>query len=324
MHEDVSHVAALLARLEARDAPESLWPSIEAKLDGRERFPVWRVALACAAAVALAALVLTPRPEGPAWEVRPLAGRPEVAGKRIGDGGRIAMGQRLVTDGESRAQISVGEIGQVEVDPGSRVRLVSAREKEHRLALERGKLKAFIWAPPGQFYVDTASAVAVDLGCAYTLEVSEDGRGLLEVTSGWVAFEWQGRESFVPAGARCVTRPRLGPGTPFYPDAAPEFQADLDLVDTRRAGASDLTRMLAAARERDALTLWHLLRRTQGNDRAEVYVRLAKLVPPPAAVNEAAVLRGDRTALDAWWNQLGLGDTSWWRYWKGPAPGADK
>ena len=32
------------------------------------------------------------------------------------------------------------------------------------LALARGKMEAFIWAPPRQFFVDTPSAVAVDLG----------------------------------------------------------------------------------------------------------------------------------------------------------------
>src|SRR4030095_15328631 len=113
--------------------------------------------------------------------------------------GRLTTGDWLVTDDESRAQISVGEIGEVKVEPNSRIRLVQARDKEHRLGLARGKMQAFIWAPPGQFYVDTPSAVAVDLGCSYTLEVNDDGLGLLRVTLGWVAFEWEGRESFVPA-----------------------------------------------------------------------------------------------------------------------------
>lgn len=321
--EEAGHGVALLAHLAPCDAPP-LWPEIEAKIEGRPAFAPGRAALACGTAAALALLLLTPHPQGPAWEVRSLAGRPEVAGRRIASEGRIAPGQRLVTGEGARARIAVGDIGQVEVDPGSRVRLVSAREKDHRLALERGRLRAFIWAPPGRFFVDTPSAVAVDLGCAYTLEVSDDGRGLLEVTSGWVAFESDGQESFVPAGARCVTRPRLGPGTPFYPDAAPELLAALELLDTRRAGGADVARLVAASRERDALTLWHLLARTPGEGRAALYAGLARFVPPPAEATRSAVLRGDRAALDAWWNRLGLGDTSWWRHWKGPVPGHAK
>jgi hypothetical protein len=36
----------------------------------------------------------------------------------------------------------------------------------------------------------------------------------------------------------------------------------------------------------------------------------------PAGVTRDAVLRLDKTAIDLWWESLGLGDTSWWRTWK--------
>jgi len=38
------------------------------------------------------------------------------------------------------------------------------------------------------FVVDTPSASAIDLGCAYTLHVNEDGSGTLRTTLGWVGF----------------------------------------------------------------------------------------------------------------------------------------
>jgi len=34
---------------------------------------------------------------------------------------------------------------------------------------------------------------------------------------GWVALEWEGRESLVPAGASCHTRQKIGPGTAIQP-----------------------------------------------------------------------------------------------------------
>ena len=52
-----------------------------------------------------------------------------------------------------------------------------------------------------------ATSRAVDLGCIYTLDVRPDGSGSLEVSAGWVALEHQGRESFIPAGARSDARP---------------------------------------------------------------------------------------------------------------------
>src|SRR5436309_715730 len=93
-----------------------------------------------------------------------------------------------------------------------------------RVALERGKLHAFITAPPRLFFVDTPSAEAIDLGCEYTLAVDDAGIGLLHVTLGWVMLERDGRESYVPIGAMCETRPGVGPGTPFFEDASLSFK----------------------------------------------------------------------------------------------------
>jgi Putative zinc-finger/FecR protein len=265
---------------------------------------------------------------GPAWAVKRIEGSPKIDERRMGEQGRLAIGQWLVTDEASRAQISIGDIGEVKVEPNSRIGLLAARAEEHRLAIPKGKLHAFIWAPPRQFYVDTPSAVAVDLGCSYTLEIKDDGQGLLQVTTGWVAFEWEGRESFVPAEAECVTRPRLGPGTPYFGDASRELRDALAQFDTAQSGdsarASALDKILTRSRKKDAITLWHLLTRTNEGELSRVYDRLAKLVPPPKSVSRAGVLGGDRAMIDAWWDELELGDTEWWRMWKGPIPSQSK
>lgn len=203
----------------------------------------------------------------------------------------------------------------------ARVRLVRARLTDHRLALERGRIHARIWAPPRLFFVETPSAVAVDLGCVYTLEVDHAGASLIKVEAGWVAWELNGRESFVPAGAQCATRPGVGPGTPYFDDVTPPFREALAHVDFGPGGAdartSALDVVLTEARRRDAFTLWHLLARVDASSRAKVYDTLAALVPPPAGVARDRVLAGDRDMLDRWWDALGLDSAAWWRTWKG-------
>ena len=119
-------------------------------------------------------------------------------------------------------------------------------------------MHAKIGAPPGKFYVDTPAATAVDLGCEYRLEVDEGGSGSLSVLLGYVGFEYKGRESYVPERARCLMRPEVGPGTPFYADASAAFQAALERFDFSQERAA-LPVLLSEARPRDALTLWHLL-----------------------------------------------------------------
>jgi hypothetical protein len=215
------------------------------------------------------------------------------------------------------------DVGEVIVEPASRVRLVASAAGRAHLALERGELQAFIVAPPGRFVVDTPSATAVDLGCVYTLRVGEDGDGLLSVTAGWVAFEFEGRESFVPAGASCPTHPATGPGLPRFDDASLAFVVALEKLERSRQPAERaqaLRGVLVASRPRDAMTLWHIIPRVAPGERPEVVRRLRALVPLPDGVDVGSVLRLDQAALDHWWDALGLGEARTWREWKRPLP----
>jgi hypothetical protein len=287
----------------------------------------WWYQLGAAAAVILLAVsvffVLRPIPTenlGPAWDVARLEGTPRVGWHSIGEKtgpGKLGVGQTLVTDSSSRASISLDETGRVEVDAGSRLRLVANGPGRKRLALERGTIHATIWAPPGEFVVDTPFAVVVDLGCVYTLHVDDSGAGLLRTTMGWVGFKLNGHESFIPAGAICQTRPKIGPGTPYFEDAAPSFREALSKFDFAATTPQErnvlLGILLVDARKNDALTLWHLLSRVSDADRPGVYDRLAALAPPPAGVTREGILHLDRPMLDSWWNSLGFGDIGLWR-----------
>jgi hypothetical protein len=320
---DVQRLEQLLGRLKSSTAAPRL----------PVRVAAWRTPRFLAPALTVAAAVLllvgvtwrdvrdVAMSATPSWEVASLAGRPRIGSTLLAGTGRLAVGQTLVTDAASRARVDISTIGQVTIDGNTHVRLVDTRDAHHQLALERGTLHALIIAPPGQFVVDTPSATATDLGCIYTLHVDEDGSGLLSVTAGWVAFEFNGRETFVPAGASCRTAPRRGPGTPSYDDAGAEMQAALEEFDhgTDTGARHDaLGRVLAHARERDAMTLWHLIPRVDAADRAAVVDALESSAPMPASVTREAVMRLDKAALDRWWDALGLGETSWWRIWKRP------
>jgi len=230
------------------------------------------------------------------------------------------VGQTLTTNSGSRASIWQNDLGEIQVEPNSRVRLVQSASDRKRIKLELGTIHAAIWAPPTEFVVDTPSATAVDLGCAYTLQVKADGSGTLRTTLGWVGFHLNGRDSFIPAGAMCLTRPGLGPGTPYFEDASPQFQQALHDFDTSDPSsdtrAQQLMIILAQARAKDALTLWHLLPRTNGAERAQVYGRLAALVAPPHGITRDGMLALDRQMLDRYWDALGLGRISVWRMWE--------
>ena len=136
------------------------------------------------------------------------------------------------------------------------------------------------------------------------MTVDEAGVGLLRVTSGWASLEWSGRESLVPAGASCPTRPQVGPGTPSFDDAPELLRQALLAFDFADGGSGAVDAVLTAARERDTLTLWHLLTRVEPRDRARVVDRMEALTPLPSGVTRDKALALDAETLKRWREEL--------------------
>lgn len=253
------------------------------------------------------------RAEPPSWEVIALAGTPTVGSTAVTGDSRLPKGRWLETDPSSRASLDIAGIGTVTVEPGSRVRLVDSREgKEHRMELAKGTIQAFITAPPRLFFVDTPSAQAIDMGCIYRLEVLADGSSELKTTFGLVELVRRvGSRSVlskVPTGAVCRTDPARGPGTPRFEDAPADLVAALDQFDGAPTGdpgaPGPIARVVKAARARDTLSLWHLLSRTQGAERATVLETMVALAGEPTGVPDSRTSALEPEALGAWWSHL--------------------
>lgn len=319
--EDLARLEAVLAPLAA--PPAAAWPVLPLPVVAPQESVPWRTLLAAAALalVSLGVAWLAPHAADPgdAWRVAHVQGRPTIAAAPLSSRSRLAAGRWVETDASSTAVLFVGRIGRLELGPRSRLRLVSAARGEHRAELVRGTIEAQIWAPPGQFVVDTPSATAVDLGCAYTLTIDDRGVGLITVQGGWVGFEHAGREAFIPAGATGRTWPGRGPGTPTYVDSTVDLREAIDVIDLAESAADQsaaLTIVLRDARREDALTLWHLLDRVDPRLAPLVVDRLQALVPMPDGVTRTGILGGNRAMRDAWWTALGLGTADWWRTWR--------
>ena len=289
--DDIRFAAGLMRQLATVTAPPSLWRQIENDLV-EPRHPVFAPALRWALTVAVlvlaagAAFWWARNPVSRPWEVTTAA-----------NSRRLAAGEWVETPANSTARIIVGRIGTVDVEPGTRVRLGEVRPTEYRLSLARGTISAQIDAPPRLFIVDTPSSTVVDLGCAYTVTVADDGASELRMTEGWAALDWQGRESLVPAGAMCRTRPRVGPGLPYFEDAPASLRQAVDAFDAGRDTEAAVDVIIRDARIRDTLTLWHLLSRVEEDQRARVYDRIAALIAPPSSLARQQALELDAESL---------------------------
>jgi putative zinc finger protein len=297
--EEIHFSANVVRQLKVISAPPSVWNGIVAAglQTRRPRAGAYRWAFACIAVLVAAGVAY--------WLARDTTPKPwEVA--RVNDGGtrRMAAGEWVDTRGGSSARIIVGELGTVDVAPQTRVRLGQVSQSEYRLMLDRGTISAEINAPPRLFIVDTPASAVVDLGCAYTVTVGDDGAGELRMTKGWSSLEWKGRESLVPAGAMCRTRPGSGPGTPYFEDASTELKRAVNDFDAGTDRTQSLDVIIREARVRDTLTLWHLLSRVEASDRERVYERIAQFEPPPSGATRDRILALDADALRRWREEL--------------------
>lgn len=246
-----------------------------------------------------------------AWTIANLDGSPRIGSLTATPKERWKIGEPLETDATSRVELAVQGLGQIEVEPNSRLTLLKASPDQQQIRLDRGTIHASIVAPPYVFLVHTPTAYAMDMGCAYTLHVNDDGSSILRVTIGWVDLQHGWRQSLVLAGAAAESRPGIGPGAPYFEDATERFRQALEIVNFNLSDAparsAALATVLDEARVRDAFTLLNLFRRVDAADRGRLYDRLATLLPPPPGATRDAAVNGNWNALDPWWDALGIG-----------------
>jgi ferric-dicitrate binding protein FerR (iron transport regulator) len=308
--EEVERLEKLLGRFRPTGVAEFEFPAAAtsplATRSRREQW--WRIA--AAAVLLLGSIWLMRAVTGRAeWMIAGLNGSPRIEGRAAERNEIWKVGQSLETDATSRVQLRVDGLGEIEVGPNARLELLQASATQQQIRLLRGTIRAAVTAPPYVFLVRTPGAYAMDMGCAYTLQVTDAGVSILRVTVGWVDLQHGFRQSLVPAGAAAESRPGIGPGAPYFDDASERFREALETVnfdvENPQAQEDALTILLSEARPRDAYTLLNLFRRVDAEDRGRLYDRLAVLLPPPAGVTRQNAVDGDD--MSAWWDKLGLG-----------------
>lgn len=253
--------------------------------------------------------------KGRAWDVVAVEGSATINGKSIGAQDVLKPGDELRTDPQARVRVRVARIGEVEVGPSSIARLVTTESRRHRLAMQRGTIRARVWAPPFTFGIETPAGLASDLGCEFALRFA-DGRGSVHVTSGWVDFDGPTRSSVIPENA-IAELSADGPGTPCYTDASDEFR---DAVRAYDAGGS-LSAVVQTARPRDSMTLIHILERAKPQERSFALESVVAIAPLPPGVTRDPLIAGDMDAYDQWRESLGLhGIKQWLLNWQDALP----
>lgn len=234
-------------------------------------------------------------------------GRDAVSLTIVRDGRALAT-EEWFTASEDNRELRLSRdgdwLGDLSLDPGSRLRVDGVSEQEASLYLaERGRMEALVSADarPRFFQVGTPAARCIDLGCQYVLQVDEVGTAHVVVTTGWVAFQFdesgRQREVFVPRGAECRATRDHGPGTPRFTDTEIELVALLDAFDgelrpdRRRDLAGKICSFVDS--ERDTLVLYHLMQDEDPVVSAAAEERLVDIAGMPPGATQQKMVRVD-------------------------------
>ncbi len=298
---EVQRLEHLLAPL-AHDRPLD-----ELRLRRRRSRTPWIIG-AVAALAAAAALVLYLRTSS----VSPCGGDIGFAFTARGgtvacDDGSVAHGVLpvggVLDTGTATADLTIANIGSAELFPGTRIRLNrSERDRRQEIHLERGGMHAKVTAPPRIFAVTTPGTAVTDLGCEYTIQIDEKGRGSIEVQSGQVELETTAHAVIVaPAGTTARLLEGRAPSVPVAAAASAELRAAV--LDHERGLASSLERVVRLAGSADAVTLANLVVIVRDSERELVLRRLAEIAPPPEGVTVEAALT-DPGVLQRWRDEV--------------------
>jgi len=220
------------------------------------------------------------------WKVSKVQGSPSIEGVSMQGTDSIKEGQWLVTNDTSRAELFVAGIGNVIIEPNTKIIFVKAADGNNRIAVEYGTISANMIASPKSFFVEMPSAVAVDLGGEYKMTIDSAGDGLVYVKSGKVEVQSPNREAIVPAGNLVLTKKDIGVGTPFNENSSYQFKNALLNLDFGNCGAKCVNVILENAKVTDAVTLVNLIPRVEGEYKDEVYAKVANFIPPPVPVHD--------------------------------------
>lgn len=217
----------------------------------------------------------------PFWPVIQLKGLTTINSRIVNGRDSIKLGEWIETKDSGKAMLQIPGVGSIILEPNTKVKIVKTDTGEQRIGLEYGTINANISTKPGTFIVDSRSAEAIDLGCAYTYSIDTGGNGLIYVKSGMVEMDHDGRKSLVPAGKFCITKSGFGPGTPYRENTSPELKDALMKYDFGNGGHESVNTILKHATKGDAITLLNLLPKVDEENRSKVYERVSHFVPPP-------------------------------------------
>jgi hypothetical protein len=236
-----------------------------------------------------------------AWEVEAVSGTPVLASKVLSGGGMMKAGDWLITNDESSAKIIAGQLGEIYIEPNSRIRLLRTLPTEHRVRMIHGRLTAEISAPPGYFFIESPAAEIINYRSSCIVELDEEGNGIIIVKEGVTAVSNKLGKSFIKEGGICEIKKGAAPGIPFLEDAPLFLVALIRRVDNKiEMDNVFFISLLNSAREKDLFSLWHLFKKVDDDRKVMIYNKMISLNNSFIGITREGILSGNPEMIERW------------------------
>lgn len=238
------------------------------------------------------------------WQVTKVKGNPTVNnGNAMAFTDSIKAGDWIETNDSSRAVITIAGLGEITVEPKSKLTILKSEQGEHRVLLEYGTINTNFSEKSDKFSIETKNSIARDnnvTGTAYTFSIDNKGDGMILVKDGSVTLESRGKEAVVPAGKICLVQAIAGPGTPFSVTASNEFRKALYAYDFEPHTTNAIYNVINTANETDMVSLINLIPRVNDEVKEQIYSKVSGYVAPPSYIVMDSLRYFDCEKLGEW------------------------
>lgn len=217
------------------------------------------------------------------WQVQKLKGNPTLSDKPLSALDSIREGEWIITDDSSEAMIKIDGIGDILIEPKTKLKILKNEDGENKVYLEYGTINTNLSnsvksiAP---FAVQTANGIIRDTkGGSYTFTMNEKGDGMIFVKDGIVNFVSNGKESVIPSGKVCIVQALNGPGVPFSVNTSPQFKNAIMHFDENSGDLSAINSVISTSGNQDLVSLINLMPRVSPEVQNVIYQRVQTLAP---------------------------------------------
>lgn len=237
------------------------------------------------------------------WEVRNINGVLLINGTTIANG-NWSQDETLTTEDNSSATVLIPKIGTLDIGPLSVLNLVRAKDGSNEIQINRGTVTINNSIDMPELIVKAENVDIIDRGGQFTVQNTGYEGAIISVKFAFVELEYNGDTYYIDENYSCKVRSGFRPGIPFHKDASDSLKAAIENFDYKNGGESAVEKIIALAKEHDALTLLALIPQVKQLQRQIIFQEISNRFPPPESVTRAGILRLEQEMLYRWWVEI--------------------